>query len=118
MARDEDGYPMEADDAPFTGGSTEQKDTWLGEKLGETDVRSPEFREAMKVAQAQLDAPDAALAAWARPFLAGARSKDDLFRALTTARREQIGRGLFHSERAALWSVTNTLWAEPRTVAA
>lgn len=45
------------DDAPFPGGSTEMKDAWLGEQLGQTRVGSTPFRVAYAVAMARLHEP-------------------------------------------------------------
>lgn len=118
-----DGYamdPMEqdGDEEPFRGGSTEMKDAFLAERQGghvrNTPAQNAAWHTLHAAAQAKHAAPDAELVAWGRPFAAGAQRRDDLFAALVAARRELLGRQLYHSERLAIWLAVNTLWTEPR----
>src|SRR4051812_17893629 len=77
-------------------------------------VRASERRDFAGALASARDTQDADVLADARALVPAGiqfRSKDDLWRHLTSAARERKGSGLLDSERQRLWRGCNLLWA-------
>lgn len=103
----------EQDDAPFRGGSTEQRDGFLDEHARNTPAQDADFWARYGKANAALHMPDADLMAWTGLLVEGRvfASREILAGYLLNCRRIDLGRALAMSERHAVERVVATVWA-------